>query len=77
MRQSATGGGRKEENVLSRIGRFWIPSWPTRAASPTREKPTMFAKRDMAAVCEEDVRSVRLTDLPLTSTLSWISPDNL
>ena len=37
----------------------------------------MFAKRDMAAVCEEDVRSVRLNDLPLTSTLSWISPDNL
>ena len=43
---------------------------PTRAASPTRENPTMFAKRDMAAVCEEDVHSVRLIDLPLTSRLS-------
>ena len=30
-----------------------MPSWPTRAASPKREKPTMFARRDMTA--EEEV----------------------
>ena len=41
------------EDALSRMGRFWMPSWPMRAASPKREKPTMFARRDMTA--EEEV----------------------
>ena len=39
-------------------------SWPTRAARPKSEKPTMFARRDMAAVAggveerDEGVRPV-------------------
>ena len=43
-----------------------MPSWPTRAASPKREKPTMFARRDMAAVAggvEERDEGVRLEAL--------------
>lgn len=47
----STGIGmrRGKENALSRMGRFWIPSWPMRAARPKREKPTTFARRDIAA----------------------------
>ncbi len=44
--------GQATGDALSKRGRFWMPSWPTRAASPKREKPTMFERRDMAAEVE-------------------------
>jgi hypothetical protein len=40
------GKGREgKEDVLSRRLRFWMPSWPTRALSPKREKPRMELSR--------------------------------
>jgi len=48
MKEGWRGNERKgKEDVLSRMLRFWMPSWPTRAPSPKREKPRMELSRAM------------------------------
>lgn len=49
---------RQQGDALSKRPRFWMPSWPTRAANPKIEKPRMFVRRDMVAAARGVDRSV-------------------
>lgn len=48
---------RQQGDALSKRPRFWIPSWPTRAANPKIEKPMMFVRRDMVVAARGVDRS--------------------